>query len=64
MYDDIDKEILFWLKEGMNSKEIGKKIFRCNRTVEKRIAKMFEGSNTKKTVSLVVFSLKHNVIDL
>lgn len=63
-YDDLDKRILECLRDGKSSKEIGRMVFRSHRNVEGRIGKMFEYSNTNKTISLVIFALRNKVIDL
>lgn len=64
LYDDLDKRILECLRDGKSTKEIGREVFRSPRNVEGRIGKMFESSNTNKTISLVIFSLRNKIIDL
>lgn len=64
LYDELDKKILECLRDGKSTKEIGREVFRSPRNVEGRIGKMFESSNTSKTVSLVIFALRNKVIDL
>lgn len=64
LYDDVDKEILVGLKDGLNSREIGEKVFRSGRNVEGRIGNMFKRSKTNKTISLVVFAIKNKIIEL
>lgn len=63
-FDEIDRKIMEGLRDGKNSIEIGKEIFKSNRLVEGRRFKMIQRSGTKNSISLIVFSIRNKIIDL
>ena len=51
--DETDKKILKLAGEGLTAKETGKVLFMSPRTVEKRLMKLREKHNCKKTIQLI-----------
>lgn len=58
----MNEKILELIRQGKTSKEIGKELFMSPRTVEKRLAKMREQYDCKKTIQLLQFIKKVEII--
>ncbi len=63
-FSDRELEILKLLAEGYTTKNIGEKLFISHRTVERHKENMLRRSNTNNTLNLVLFSLRHKIIQL
>lgn len=58
----MNDKILDLIRQGKTSKEIGKILFMSPRTVEKRLAKMREKYDCKKTIQLLGMIKAENVL--
>jgi len=63
-FSERELEILKLLAEGYTTKNIGEKLFISHRTVERHKENMLRRSNTNNTLNLVLFSLRHKIIQL
>jgi len=59
-----EKEILELICKGYSNNEIAEKLFISQRTVERHRANLLEKTNSKNSISLVVFALKNKLVDL
>jgi DNA-binding NarL/FixJ family response regulator len=57
-------EVLQLICEGLTNHQIGEKLFISNRTVDGHRARMLEKIGTTNTVGLVIYAIKHKLIDL
>ncbi len=59
-----EKEILALICEGLSSSEIAAKLFLSERTVENHRANLLDKTGCRNSLSLVIFALRNNLIDL
>jgi DNA-binding NarL/FixJ family response regulator len=59
-----EKEILELICDGLSSVEIAEKLFLSERTVENHRANLLSKTNCRNSLSLVLFALKNNLINL
>lgn len=59
-----EKEVLDYLCMGLANNEIAKKLFISPRTVDGHRANLLSKTNSKNTVSLVLFAVKNNLVSL
>lgn len=57
-------EILIWICKGFSNQEIGDKLCISKRTVDKHRANILEKSQCKNTAQLVVFAIKHKLVEV
>ncbi|MFV0554351.1 MAG: response regulator [Mangrovibacterium sp.] len=57
-------EILIWICKGFSNQEIGDKLCTSKRTVDKHRANILEKSQCKNTPQLVVFAIKHKLVEV
>ena len=61
---DREKEILLLICRGMSNQEIADKLFISKRTVDKHRANILEKTGCKNTASLVVYAVRHGLVDV
>ena len=66
MHHNIDFEIrnilfIFLLTEGLNNKEIAKKVFLSEGTVKNHISRLLEKLDLRDRTQLAVFGVKNNI---
>ncbi|PLX19505.1 MAG: DNA-binding response regulator [Salinivirgaceae bacterium] len=59
-----EKEVLDQLCMGLSNQEIAEKLFISPRTVDGHRANLLSKTNSKNTVSLVLFAVKNNLVEL
>jgi DNA-binding NarL/FixJ family response regulator len=59
-----EKEVLDQLCQGLSNQEIAEKLFISPRTVDGHRANLLSKTNSKNTVSLVLFAVKNNLVEL
>ncbi|MBI5539074.1 MAG: response regulator transcription factor [Bacteroidia bacterium] len=59
-----EKEILNLICQGLQSAEIGKKLFISHRTVDGHRANIMEKLEVKNTVGLILYAIKNNLVEL
>jgi DNA-binding NarL/FixJ family response regulator len=59
-----EKEILMKICEGLSNQEIAESLFISKRTVDKHRANLLGKTNSKNTASLILFALRHKLIEL
>jgi DNA-binding NarL/FixJ family response regulator len=57
-------EILLAVCQGLSNQEIADQLFISKRTVNKHRANILEKTGCKNTASLVVYAIKHSLVDL
>jgi DNA-binding NarL/FixJ family response regulator len=57
-------EILQCISEGLSNAQIAEKLFISIRTVEGHKSNLISKTGVKNTISLVMYALKHNLVDL
>ena len=62
-FNERELEIIKLICQQNSSKEISDKLFLSSRTVEGYRTKILEKMNAKNTVGVVVYALKHNLIE-
>lgn len=61
---DREMEILVEVCRGLSNQEIADKLFISKRTVDKHRANILEKTGSKNTASLVVYAIKHNLVEV
>lgn len=61
---DREVEILVEVCRGLSNQEIADKLFISKRTVDKHRANILEKSGCKNTASLVVYAIKHKIVEI
>lgn len=56
-----EKEILFYISEGMTNKQIGSKLFLSEKTIRNCITKLFKKIDVKDRVQATIYALKHDI---
>lgn len=59
-----ETEILVTVCQGLSNQEIADKLFISKRTVDKHRANILEKTGCKNTASLVVYAIKHNIVEV
>ena len=59
-----EKEFLQWICTDLTYKDIAEKMFISHRTVDDYRITLFEKFNVKSRVGLVVYAIKHNIVDV
>jgi DNA-binding NarL/FixJ family response regulator len=59
-----EKEFLQWICTDLTYKDIAEKMFISHRTVDDYRISLFEKFNVKSRVGLVVYAIKHNIVDV
>lgn len=59
-----EKEVLDELCQGLSNQEIAEKLFISPRTVDGHRANLLSKTNSKNTVSLVLYAVKNNLVEL
>ena len=57
-------EILVGICQGLSTQEIADKLYISKRTVDKHRANILEKSGSKNTASLVVYAIKHGLVEV
>jgi DNA-binding NarL/FixJ family response regulator len=69
-HDDIDSlseretDVLIGICRGLSTQEIAEKLFISKRTVDSHRANILEKTGSKNTASLVVYAIKHNLVEV
>jgi len=61
---DRELEVLNYICKGMTNQEIGEKLFIHPRTVERHRANLLEKTNSKNSISLVLYAVKNKLVKL
>lgn len=59
-----ETEILVAVCQGLSNQQIAEKLFISKRTVDKHRANILEKTGCKNTASLVVYAIKHNIVEV
>lgn len=59
-----EKEILLKICEGLSNHEIADALFISKRTVDKHRANLLAKTNSKNTASLILYAIKHRIIEI
>jgi DNA-binding NarL/FixJ family response regulator len=59
-----EKEILMKICEGLSNQEIAETLFISKRTVDKHRANLLGKTNSKNTASLILFAIRHKLIEI
>jgi DNA-binding NarL/FixJ family response regulator len=59
-----EKEVLELICQGFSNQEISEKLFISQRTVERHRSSLLFKTNSKNSISLVIFSIKNNLIKI
>ena len=59
-----EKEILLKICEGLSNQEIAETLFISKRTVDKQRANLLGKTNSKNTASLILFAIRHKLIEI
>lgn len=59
-----EMEILFLICKGLSNQEIGEELFISKRTVDKHRSNILAKTNCKNTANLVVFAIKHHLVEI
>lgn len=59
-----EKEILLKICEGLSNQEIAESLFISKRTVDKHRANLLGKTNSKNTASLILFAIRHKLIEI
>lgn len=57
-----EKEILFWLTEGLGAKQIADKLFVTESTVTNHRVNMLKKTNTVNVAQLIAFAIRNRII--
>ena len=61
---DREVEILVAICQGLSTQEIADRLFISKRTVDKHRANILEKSGCKNTASLVVYAIRHRLVEV
>jgi DNA-binding NarL/FixJ family response regulator len=59
-----EKEILLKICEGLSNQEIAENLFISKRTVDKHRANLLGKTGSKNTASLILFAIRHKLIEI
>jgi len=57
-------EVLQLIAKGLTNEEIAEKLFLSKRTIDRHRSNILQKTNTKNSVSLIIYAVKNNLIDL
>ena len=57
-------DVLLGICRGLSTQEIADKLFISKRTVDSHRANILEKTGSKNTASLVVYAIKHNLVEI
>jgi len=60
--DDINRQILYLIIEGLNNKQMAERLYRNHRTIEKRVLEMAHVLRSKSRVQTVLIAIKKGLI--
>ena len=63
-FSDRELEVLGNVCEGLSTKEIADRLFISSRTVEKHRANLMTKTNSKNIIEVIIYAVKHKLIDL
>ena len=63
-FSDRELEVLSHVCEGLSTKEIADRLFISSRTVEKHRANLMTKTNAKNIIEVIIYAVKHKLIDL
>lgn len=63
-FTDREIDVLKLLCKGLSTQDIAENLFLSTKTIENYRAKLLNKTNSKNSVGLVVYALKHNIIQL
>ena len=58
-----EKEVLYFLSEGLSNNQIGDKLHLSPRTVEKHVSSLLRKTDTSNRAELVRFTMEHHLVD-
>lgn len=61
---DREKEVLDLICNGLTNKEMGEKLFLSPKTIDRHRTSLLSKTNTKNTAQLVMFAIKHKLIEI
>ncbi len=61
---DREKEVLLLICKGLSNQQIADELFISKRTVDKHRANILEKTGCKNTANLVVFAIKHSLVEI
>jgi len=59
-----EEEVLYQICKGLSNKEIADKLFISKRTVDKHRENILLKTNSKNTAHLVMYAIKHGIVDI
>ena len=59
-----EMDVLIGICRGLSTQEIAEKLFISKRTVDSHRANILEKTGSKNTASLVVYAIKHNLVEV
>lgn len=59
-----ETEILLLICQGLSNQEISEQLFISKRTVDKHRANILEKTGCRNTANLVVYAIKHNLVEI
>ncbi|HCT71095.1 MAG TPA: hypothetical protein DF409_08760 [Bacteroidales bacterium] len=63
-FSDREIEVLGLVCKGLSTKEIADKLFISSRTVEKHRANLMTKTDAKNIIEVIIYAVKHKLIDL
>jgi DNA-binding NarL/FixJ family response regulator len=63
-FTDREHEILRYLCQGLTISEIADKLCRSIKTIEAHRSKLLEKTQAKNTINLILFAIKHKLVDI
>ena len=64
LFSDREIEILKLICKGLSNAEISESLFLSERTIERHRANMIEKTNSKNSISLVIYAIKNELVNL
>jgi DNA-binding NarL/FixJ family response regulator len=61
---DRELEVLLLICKGLSNQEIAEKLFISKRTVDHHRASLLTKTNTRNAASLVIYAIKHKMIEV
>ncbi len=58
-----EKEVLYFLSEGLSNNQIGDKLHLSPRTIEKHVSSLFRKTDTSNRAELVRFAMENHLVD-
>ena len=63
-FTDRELEVLQYLCMGLTANEVADKLFRSIKTVESHRSKLLQKTNTKNTINLILYAIKHKLVEI